>query len=185
MEKLLKLTLNALWLVRKKQEIRFVTLILHTLCFAKYYLHHAIHCVSLEYKIQHFHSLNAMSDALTFLGLIFCSFLKILSMKRLIIIMVTVLCSRKRLCHLKLLVQKKYPQPKKPWRPEISTLEVNWWIIFLFWGTESLLQYTLEYCRVLLSHSLIWKAEPHLPPGDERAGALPDEASIGYEDTGH
>lgn len=96
---------------QKKQEIRSVARVLHTLCFAKHHLHHAIYCIQLEYQIPHFHSLTTTSHALTFLGLIFCSFLKPRSMKRLVIIMVTVLCSRKRLCHLKLL-PKTNPQPK-------------------------------------------------------------------------
>lgn len=77
-------------------------------------------------------------------------------MKRL---MVTVLCFRKWLCHLKLL-SKKSPQSKNPSGPEASTLEINLWIIFLFWSTESLLQYILQYCHNWLSDSLVWKAEP-------------------------
>lgn len=33
---------------QKKQEIRFVTLVLHTLCFAEHRLHHAIYYIVLE-----------------------------------------------------------------------------------------------------------------------------------------
>lgn len=68
---------------------------------------------------------------------------------------------------------KKSPT-KKTSRPETSTLEVNLWIIIPFWNTENLLQYNLENCHILLSDSLIWKAEPHLSPENERTGALPD-----------
>lgn len=78
-----------------------------------------------------------------------------------VIIMVAVVCSRTR---LKLLSkkQKKKILNQKTARPETSTLAVSLWIIFVFWSMETPLQYILEYCRVLLSDSLVWKAEPHL-----------------------